>query len=351
MVIERERNPFFDVVKATAIFLVVLSHAFPKSNVPFPMWVGNLIVAVNMPIFFIVSGYFCWKTIENGDWTRMLRHVRSYFLPALWIAFLQAFLTPIFVGLGKGPVDWAYMACKWFIFGPWFIWCLADLYIVSFALGMLRAKFPVFNMGLLVAFAWVGLLFWPECKGIVYKQYASEMLPYFLFGGLCWSCNWRPWQNRRLGLCCTGALLLYLVTLSVPCRDVGLSFYFNETTWRAFCGFKTTVCLLARLALGVVGSIGVMWICYEICRVKKIVESKPLHLISSVGECTLGIYLMHQWVLLRVIELCPVAVSTRFHTLVLTLLLCFFCFTVTWLTQQRITLTRLWVWGKQRRRS
>lgn len=56
---KKARDPFWDVLKFLAMLLVVFSHV----NVEFPCgilepYLDNFRVGMNMPLFFIISGYF-----------------------------------------------------------------------------------------------------------------------------------------------------------------------------------------------------------------------------------------------------------------------------------------------------
>ena len=79
------RDPYFDIVKAVAISMVVFCHVMTIAPTgTFPTWINNFRVGMNMPVFFILSGYFAWSTIEAHDWRKLVGNIRSYFQPALF---------------------------------------------------------------------------------------------------------------------------------------------------------------------------------------------------------------------------------------------------------------------------
>jgi len=343
----KKRNVFYDIVKALGILLVVVGHVIPCCRESFPIWIGNLIVGVNMPLFFLISGYFCWKTIEEGDIRRLVRHVKSYLVPAFTISLVLSFLLPFFGLASSNVIGLIYKGVKLFVFGPWFVWSLANCYIVAFAIGRLvqRTDYLLF---IAMAIAEIMLLFVPSFGGVVYKTYERSMFPYFIVGGALWHYGWKPWENWCVGATCLITFLIYVFALNAPCREVGMSFYFNETSWRAFLSLRETLCMFARPTVGVVGSIGVMWLVYEVCR-QRLVETRLGWLVSTVskiGMCTLGIYLLHQWILGRIGELTPSLLSTRLGAIGVAVGLTLFCFAVTWVTQEKCGLTRKWLWGK-----
>ena len=83
------RNPYFDIVKAVAIFMVIFCHVMWLAPVGmFPSWISNFRVGMNMPVFFVLSGYFAWPMIETRDWHKLGRNIRCYLSPALFAGVL-----------------------------------------------------------------------------------------------------------------------------------------------------------------------------------------------------------------------------------------------------------------------
>ena len=50
-----KRNLSFDIARAIAIYLVIIGHSMTGL---WDTWQSNFIFAANLPIFFIISGYF-----------------------------------------------------------------------------------------------------------------------------------------------------------------------------------------------------------------------------------------------------------------------------------------------------
>ena len=87
----KRRDPYFDVVKAVAIIMVVFCHVMTIApSGTFPMWINNFRVGMNMPIFFVISGYFAWPMVEALDWRKLVRNVRAYLTPALFAGVVYA---------------------------------------------------------------------------------------------------------------------------------------------------------------------------------------------------------------------------------------------------------------------
>ena len=84
-----KRDPLFDVVKFFAILLVVIGHVFNKGyESGTPVWFSNFRDEMTMPLFFVISGYFAARTIENGDWYKLFSHIRSYIQPLFVLSLI-----------------------------------------------------------------------------------------------------------------------------------------------------------------------------------------------------------------------------------------------------------------------
>ena len=126
------RNPYFDVLKFFAILLVVYGHVAGAFGSAFGRpWLENFIVGMNMPLFFIISGYFAAKTIEERDWRKLGKHIVSYAWPTAIVSIVFAVLAVSFriAGSEVGLIGYA---GRRFLFAPWFLWCLAICYIATF---------------------------------------------------------------------------------------------------------------------------------------------------------------------------------------------------------------------------
>lgn len=71
---------YFDVLKFFAMFLVVFGYVYwamgCKTGMPY---FENFMCRMNVPLFFMISGYFATRTIENGVWAKLARHIYGYF--------------------------------------------------------------------------------------------------------------------------------------------------------------------------------------------------------------------------------------------------------------------------------
>lgn len=123
-----KRDTYFDILKAIAMYMVVVWHVIEKGGGGGA--IADFILGANMPIFFIVSGYFSWSTIVQFKCDKLFCHLKQYFCPFAVIsvvfstlAFCLGLITPSQVPL---------YALKRFLFAGWFIWALAIVYSLSF---------------------------------------------------------------------------------------------------------------------------------------------------------------------------------------------------------------------------
>lgn len=324
------RDPFFDMLKAFAMFLVVFGHTrWACECVAGNPFVDNCIVGMNMPIFFIVSGYFSFKMVKEGEWRNLGRRLAGYIWPVGVVSLLFAVLTVALgtVGYEKGVLGYA---ARWFLFAPWFLWTLSICLIITFV--AVRVRCAPFAM--ILASLYVLL---PVFVGFWQIGNVQAMLPFFMFGMFVMR-RGKIWQLRGVGPTCLVIYVALALCLG-SYRDIGLSFYGNAV------GMSTIVsnphqCLLlfARIALGLVGAIGVFW-SVDVCsrRVPR------LRRLACLGTTTLGVYIFHQWILSHCAE-----VTSRCRSFVasfvLSCALLLLCHSITVILQSSKTLRKSF-WG------
>lgn len=325
-----KRDPFFDVVKALAMLLVVIGHTRRAygCQVGNPM-IDNFIVGMNMPLFFMISGYFSAKTVTEGNWKKLGRHLVGYFWPVAVVSCVFAALAVAFglEGAEKGLIGYA---GRNFLFSPWYLWCLG----VCFALTFIAYRIPRVP-------SWISLpallLVLPFVTGIWHVGNVRSMLPHFLFGMFALR-RWPIWKDRRVGIPCVTVYLL-VVLLLTSFRKNGLSFYNGATDWMALRNIHNLMLYVARTALGFCGSIGILW------AVNKSVQNFGCwRILPRFGTSTLGVYILHQWILARCVTLVPVGTSF-IATLLVALLLFVACHYLVMALQSYGVLKKA-IWGQ-----
>lgn len=317
----------FDVAKAFAMFMVVFGHVAGAAHM-FGGRVYNFGIGFKMPIFFFISGYFLWTTIQRGDCRKLLTHLRSYFLPLAWISVGYAVISLL---LGTIEKD-AGSAVKWafgFFCGQWFVWALAGTYVLIFCVCQIvrsnRLKFIVSAMACVVALC----LPFP---------YAREMVPYFVCGMIVRHLSVRPWESLRVGLSCA---IVYMAVIllegNVHTNDMG--FYYTDTSIAALASIRGGAMWVARHFLGVVGSIAVLTACYLVLR-----YVPRVGILAGFGTTTLGVYLLHQQ-MIKMFQKLPCLLSTSWGVIAVTIILFFSCHLIVIVSRDHIRWTRKVIWG------
>lgn len=326
-----KRDPYFDVVKALAMLLVVIGHTrwAYGCHAGNPQ-IDNFIVGMNMPVFFMISGYFSAKTVKEGNWGKLGQHLLGYFWPVAVVSCIFAAIA-VFSGIEGSDKGFIGYAGRNFLFSPWYLWCLAICFVITFLSARIKCiPFLAVIFGVFCLLTFV--------TGVWHIGNVRAMLPHFVFGLIVLR-KWSLWENRLLGAICFLSYLIVVVT-SNSFRLNGLSFYDGPTEWAAFVAEPINILLLlARILMGVVGSIGVMWFIHEIvCKFPRVGIW-----LSPLGKTTLGIYILHQWILARCVDNIPIGNSFA-ATLCSALVLFIVCHYITMVSKLTPWLRRL-VWG------
>ena len=342
-----KRDPFFDIVKLLAVFMVVFRHVmFSSELLLFPIPVANATVGMNMPVFFIMSGWFAWPTIVSSDWRKLGLHLKSYMWPTIVLIVFFACIEPFAVGASWSLRDVFVLSTKRWLFGPWFIWTLCECYLLLFLCRFLARSASckgMFQVSVVVGFA---LLMCVNCR-FFFVSCLRSMFPYFLIGCFLRRSNVRPWEWKWLSIV-FGVIFVLVVLLEGDARECGMSFYRAETSWRAFGSLNSAMTLFARPVVGVMGSLSFMWL------VKLAVDMTQtstagravVGFLAKGGGLTLAIYLLHQWILKQVVALYPQFVDTRSGVLLLSVVLFCSVWFLADLTMNRVVFLRKWMWGR-----
>lgn len=202
-VIRKQRNKALDCYKGVLMVLVVLGHVFQYSVSDWNYNIFyNLIWAVQMPGFMLVSGYFSFKEVENGK-NLMIdygKSVERYFLPFLmWFILSVLLLGDYERSLLRGLISIVWGVDK----GLWFIWVIFILSLILGLCNLVRSKVSGFKKQVLsVAVVFGG------CYGVLFvlaRLFSVNFLGikfilyYGLFYGLGWLIRWGQgfWENYK----------------------------------------------------------------------------------------------------------------------------------------------------------
>ena len=208
----KARETYFDFVKAIAIFMVIFFHVRWLAPVEtFPIWTNNLRVGMNMPIFFILSGYFAWPTIAAHNWRKLVGTIRCYFQPALFAGVVYTIIGIIIGLVAFEPRAIVFRLLRSVFVDPWFLTTLAECYILvflSYAIGR-RTLWALVNVACVVFV----LMCRPSIvKGGIHFSCLISMMPHFVFGAVVLrKFGLRLWENWKIGIPCLIAYVAFVL--------------------------------------------------------------------------------------------------------------------------------------------
>jgi len=130
-----KRDPFFDLLKFVAMFMVVYWHVMsyrPGFDLAtMPSRAANFIISMNMPLFFMISGYFSRRLHESGDWKKLGHRLVTYFWPLATVSFIVLCLETI-VWQEHTFSQIPLLTLKAFLFHGWFFYALAICEVGTF---------------------------------------------------------------------------------------------------------------------------------------------------------------------------------------------------------------------------
>ncbi|MBQ9983284.1 MAG: acyltransferase family protein [Lachnospiraceae bacterium] len=287
------RSKTFDIMKAIAIFFVVLGHVCASYNIQ------DGIIAITyftrMPLFFFVSGYFLEKSISKYSTKSLLKKkfvslVLPYFI---WSAV--AFL----VNVGMALISDVGCNKEWIIseFVEVFIharsvWYLIVLFLTDVIYILLKKnRVPLLMIGIV----WILLAF--LIPGKIFNLYKFKWLfPFFVLGGLfCGNEHMnlietiKKYTKDRLVLQAIVGLVLFFILDIVLYKEP----YFTEYTEFRYSSGQSVLWGLVFYAISIWGIAVWMQIAYVIQnRITKI-GSFVSDLLVMCGEFSLDIYLIH----------------------------------------------------------
>lgn len=288
-----KRDPIYDILKALMMLLIIGGHLVglkviePAANRGVS-YLANFCVAVEMPVFFIISGYFAKKTFDSRDVLKIVSNLAKFIWPFVsfgWLFGCILFLTGKiqFIEAVKYPVVMAREL--------WFLRVLFFVYLISAAICYVSER--TWLRSILFVFAYVALLLNPIVSHHWIMHEEPHMLPFFVFGLLClrryeWHKLW------RVAIPC-GVVFLVIVFTEGNVYTNGMMFYAVDPTWAGCFGtLRATICTFGRFVVGITGTVFLLWL------TARLLDLLPrLSILAVLGTTTLGVYAIHQWLLAR----------------------------------------------------
>lgn len=274
-----DRLLFYDILKAYAIFLVVLGHVIQTFN---PEWkTDNVLLGIymfHMPLFIAISGFFFVKSAEkNAIGALIKKRFMGIMLPSLTMGVLDVLLIGGAKIMKHKYLDLLYFTDLLFT-GLWFLTVLFVLTVIGIVLYK-KLKGLSFYVGWLVVWLFFYILpdFW------VFNQ-IEFLLPFYVFGIIGRNVKWEKLNTgismlALIGYCTCFSLFTFEDTMYLMGSDCFSLNYIYGTSLRLLSGIFGILCSLTFVG----------------CLSK---FSGRVYKLAVVGSMTLPIYVLHQKILI-----------------------------------------------------
>lgn len=179
----QERIEQFDIMKAVAIYLVVVGHMFYRMS-----WnVGGTIIFLHMPVFFFVSGYFAEKSLEKYEtWMFCKKKIVSLLIPYIvWSGIsLAANTVSVFKRVCEQNLFWDWLlgeSIDIFIYAR-SVWFLIALFFAQLFYAFVRKIRSVKGAFILYLLLWIAVASVLPNKALAFNK-IKWLFPFLLCGG------------------------------------------------------------------------------------------------------------------------------------------------------------------------
>jgi fucose 4-O-acetylase-like acetyltransferase len=262
-----QRIYYFDSLKGYLIILVVMGHTFNCFPCAESNWLYQLIYAFHMPLFLFISAFL----YNRGTYVPglALRRVRQLVLPVLSWAFLEPILL-------QGHFDGAMTLGMILYPGHLGLWFLVTLFVYSISFSWMEWMKQKYKWRLLYGFLVVFIVLYSMkfTVGLLFCFTLSAYnLIYFTLG------YYSKYHGKLLNINTLilggGFIILYILrVLDVEALIPGAASY--------------VLYIVHSYLMGIVGSL------FFLQLGKKYLD-KPNLWIQKLGKCTLGIYVVHSF--------------------------------------------------------
>lgn len=209
----KTRNHCFDFLKGIACIFVVFMHC------EFPGDLGILVQCISrfsVPFFFMISGYFCYRTDGATDYLKKIKHIGVIILGAV---ILYLIVTPIYKSecsiTLQDLVKWLFFNVPPYIAAQlWFLFALLYDYILfalveRFKLRKLAYIAIPIGIAAYILLAQGALLLGFSILNLVYRNFLIEGFPLFALG------FWIHEHQEHIKISNKALLLIVLITTAL----------------------------------------------------------------------------------------------------------------------------------------
>ena len=293
------RDPLFDVLKGLMMVWIVWGHLAlyrVVEWVPTP-WMANAKIGMNMPVFFLLAGFFAVRTFERASTGKIVARIVSFLWPMA--AFGVVFgLVLCLEGKGGGLGWFAGFVPRRLLRGHWYLRTFTAIYLCSAVIWRCLPR----NWMRLIGFAalYAALIFLPAPALRIVKwaeiQPMVHMLPYFAFGLFLPDAVDAVRRHARFAVPCA-LFFLAVVFLEGDSSTNGMNFWNVPMKWRTVLLTRQgLLTFLGRTAVGLSGSLAALFVLDRLLRrIPKTADA-----LAVFGTTTLGVYVLHEWPLMQI---------------------------------------------------
>lgn len=268
------RSTYFDIVKAVAIWLVVLGHCIQSFYYNYQEISMELAIYMfHMPLFMFISGYFFYPSVQKTSLCKYcFRKFQRLYIPSLFWGLMNVLI----IGGGKllrgKPIDYSYLIDLCFT-GAWYLTVLFLIILI----GAVIEHTPYRRKTIIWIAIYVVIYFLPNWWMIKELKF---LIPFFVVAILSRQYN-IEFKSHLTALFGIIAFMLCLVIY-----DWGYSMYaMKDNVWEFDYHLKAVV----RFVGGLSGIIVVIYLCHYL-QLNNVVQTA----LCVIGMTTLPIYVLHQ---------------------------------------------------------
>lgn len=315
---EKERNLYLDVLKAVSIVLVVFGHAIQYgSGIEYLSWgsclynpVFSLIYSFHMPLFMLISGYLFYFSSKNKTEKELIvSKAKQILIPLVCWSFvsLLVHIIKILAGVSSHKITlvWIFQTIfSGFWGGPWFLWAIWWCSLIIIIGRKFFKDSPLFYFAV-----WMTMFFIPDDNNTAVYKF---MLPFFILAYLFNKFDLttklsKIYLHKAFGFSALFAFLLLFPNYNFDSFIYTSGYYILD---------KNIVYQLHndcfRFVIGLVGSIAVMCIVHAFTDAFPKVVNKS---IAYIGTCSLGIYLVSNYIFDEVLKYLPIPGLNYLYTI------------------------------------
>lgn len=347
---------YLDLVKFFAIYLVVFAHTVTYGivNDSITCSIHNIIYAFHMPLFAIVSGYFFKADFHWSSF--LLKKFITLIYPIVFFAFIYS------VFILRLPNDIPSLSFHAQAYLRDFLiavrdmgWFLKAIFLCYVYLNL--ANYVYSKNAIAATFLSVFILYVTTLLGIIPNKCDCVedfvfLYPFFVTGSLFRQYNFLDRGHKILYI----LSLLVFVFCYIFLWKHSYCFYSTNTSFFAqssdnVFGITLVIVMFFRYLMGLIGSYFVIMTFKKLCDTKCADNNQHftyINLLATVGQCSLGIYLI-QDIVLPLLKGC-VSVSSSFLSFTIAVFMAFvICLAITMFVQltKRYHILSVLMWGKK----